>query len=152
MPTEIRLLHEALLDLIGVTNSPRPDAALIEAAGIPLDRALFPLLVRIARRGPIGVVELAELVGRDHSTVSRQVAKLARLGLITRRAARGDRRVRQAAITDKGLAMSAALDAAREKLIGPMLARWSRKDRRDLVRLLRKLADDALAWSGAGDS
>ena len=149
MPSEIRLLHEALLDLIGVTNSPQPDAALIEAAGIPLDRALFPLLVRIARRGPIGVVELAELVGRDHSTVSRQVAKLARLGLITRRAGRGDRRVRAAAITDKGLEMSAALDAAREKLIGPMLARWSRQDRRDLVRLLRKLADDALAWSGA---
>ena len=45
-----------------------------------LDRALFPLLVGIERRGPIGVGDLADLAGRDYSTVSRQVAKLESLG------------------------------------------------------------------------
>jgi len=52
------------------------DTALIREAGIFLDRALFPLLVGIERKGPIGVGELADLVSREYTTVSRQVAKL----------------------------------------------------------------------------
>src|SRR3546814_7282965 len=67
--------------------------------GISLDGALFPLLVGIERRGPIGVVDLADGVGRDYTTVSRQVAKLEGLGLITRKADAKDRRIRMAAIT-----------------------------------------------------
>ena len=69
-------------------NRPQRDEALIREAGIPLDRALFPLLVGIERFGPIGVVELADRVGRDYTTVSRQVAKLESLGLAERRQSR----------------------------------------------------------------
>lgn len=139
---DLRLLHEALMDLTGIFNAPQRDAALIAEAGIALDRALFPLLVRIERRGPLGVVELAALSGRDHTTVSRQVAKLEELGLIVRRAAKADRRVRQAAVTKKGLAMTNAIDKARERIAGPILARWSAADRQNLIRLVRKLVDD----------
>src|ERR1700709_1185300 len=57
-------------------NRPQRDTALIQEAGISLDRALFPLLMGIQRHGPIGVVELARLAGRDYTTVSRQVTKL----------------------------------------------------------------------------
>jgi DNA-binding MarR family transcriptional regulator len=143
MKDEIRALHDALLDLVGILNEPQRDDALIAEAGIALDRALFPLLVRIGRKGPVGVVELADLAGRDHSTVSRQLAKLERLGLVARMAGSGDRRIREAAITKKGRVMTKALDRARERLIGPKLARWSGKDRAQLIRLLRKLVDDA---------
>ena len=59
---DMLLLREALLDLTGVLNRPQPDAALIALAGVDLDRALFPLLVRVERRGPLGIGELAELV------------------------------------------------------------------------------------------
>jgi DNA-binding MarR family transcriptional regulator len=140
---DIRELHEVLLDLIGILNEPRRDDDLIAAAGIALDRALFPLLVRIERRGPIGVVELANLSGRDHTTVSRQVAKLETLGLVVRKAGEQDRRSHQAVVTKKGLAMTAALDRAREKMIGPKLAKWTEQDRKHLLRLLRKLVTDA---------
>ncbi|MEJ0041524.1 MAG: MarR family transcriptional regulator [Rhizomicrobium sp.] len=80
MSDDVRDLHTALLNLVGILNEPQRDEALIKAAGIALDRALFPLLVRIERNGPIGVVRLAELAGRDHTTVSRQVARLEELG------------------------------------------------------------------------
>jgi hypothetical protein len=40
MKREVRELREALLDLTGILNRPQPDAALIEAAGVDLDRAL----------------------------------------------------------------------------------------------------------------
>ena len=145
MENELHTIQGALMDLVGVLNRPQPDIALINTAGISLDRALFPLLVRIGRKGPIGVVELAELAGRDHSTVSRQVAKLEGLGLVDRRPG-PDRRVREAVITDKGRAMTDALDAARDKLQGQVLQDWSAQDRKDLARLLRKLADEALGW------
>ncbi len=143
MPNQVRELHEILLDLAGIMNEPQRDDVLIGEAGIALDRALFPLLVRIQRRGPLGVVELANLAGRDHTTVSRQVAKLEELGLVTRREGRKDKRVREVAVTRKGLAMTDALDKARERLVAPRLAKWSARDRADLLRLMRKLVDSA---------
>ena len=143
MPSQVRELHEILLDLAGMLNEPQRDDVLIAEAGIALDRALFPLLVRIQRRGPLGVVELANLAGRDHTTVSRQVAKLEELGLVTRRESRQDKRVREVAVTRKGLGMTDALDKARERLVAPRLAKWSARDRADLIRLLRKLVDSA---------
>jgi DNA-binding MarR family transcriptional regulator len=147
MKKEIRELREAMLDLAGVLNRPQPDSALIEAAGVDLDRALFPLLVRIERLGPIGIVELAELAGRDHSTVSRQITKLEGLGLVARCPSPGDGRVRAAIITDQGRVMTAALDAARQKIIHELLAGWETEDVRDLSRLLRRFADGAMAWT-----
>jgi predicted transcriptional regulator len=65
---------------------------LLREAGVSLDRALFSLLVLIQRRGPLGVGELADRVGRDYTTVSRQVAKLEHLSLVTRRASGSQRR------------------------------------------------------------
>jgi DNA-binding MarR family transcriptional regulator len=146
MGKEIRELREALLDLTGVLNRPQPDAALIEAAGVDLDRALFPLLARVERLGPLGIVELAELAGRDYSTVSRQIAKLESLGLVARCPSPNDGRVRAAVITDQGRVMTHALDAARQKIIEELLAGWDAKEVSELARLLRKFADDALLW------
>ena len=71
---KLRELHGAVLDIVSAMNRPQRDDVLIKAAGIPLDRALFPLLVSVERFGPIGIVELADRVGRDYTTVSRQIA------------------------------------------------------------------------------
>lgn len=134
-------LAGALIDLVGLLNSPRQDDILIREAGVSLDRALFPLLVRIGTFGALNVVELAQQVGRDHSTVSRQTTKLERLGLVTRRQGAGDRRLREAVITDKGRRTVRAFTKARRRLLGRLLADWSQEDRRALARLNRKLAD-----------
>jgi DNA-binding MarR family transcriptional regulator len=145
MNPELRELHETLIDLIGLFNQPQRDAVLIEEAGISIDRALFPLLVRIERRGPMGIGELADLAGRDYTTVSRQVTKLEGLGLVTRQVSPRDGRVSEATVTEKGKAMTDALDAARERLAWPILARWGEEDRKDLIRLLRRFVDDVSA-------
>jgi DNA-binding MarR family transcriptional regulator len=138
---QFRTLHSALLDIVGAMNRPERDDVLIQAAGIRLDRALFPLLVAIERFGPVGVVELAGGVGRDYTTVSRQVAKLESLGLVKRQARADDGRVREALVTPKGKAMTAMIDAAREKLFGAIFAQWSAGDVKNLVHLTRKFAD-----------
>lgn len=143
MNAEFRDIHAAMMDLVGFLNRPQADDVLLREAGVSLDRALFPLLVRIERKGPIGVVDLADLAGRDHSVVSRQVAKLESLGLVERRPGATDKRVREAAVTDKGRELTDALDAARQRLAGPMLDKWSAQDRKDLARLLRRFVDEA---------
>lgn len=151
MSVLLRQLHGALLDIVALMNRPQRDEALIEAAGIRLDRALFPLLVGIERLGPIGVVELADRAGRDYTTVSRQVAKLEELGLVERRASAGDRRVREAVISPKGKAMTELVDQAREKLGRAIFASWDEREFEELVRLMRKFADAFADLPAAGD-
>lgn len=139
---QLRELHGALIEIVGVMNRPQRDEALVRAAGISLDRALFPLLVLVERLGPIGVVELADRVGRDYTTVSRQVAKLDSLGLIDRQESAADRRVRVAVVTGSGKAMTDRLDRAREKMGQAIFATWEPQDVADLVRLMGKFAAD----------
>ena len=146
MRRDLLLLREALLDITGVLNRPQPDAVLMARAGTDLDRALLPLLVRVERRGPLAIGELAELCGRDYSTVSRQIAKLEHLGLVMRVSAPDDARVTHANITDKGRSITRAIDKAREKLMGSLLSKWDRQEVAELARLLRKFADDALKF------
>jgi DNA-binding MarR family transcriptional regulator len=138
-------LHRSLIDIATTMVRPERDAALLEMAGLPLERALFPLLVLVERVGPIGVVDLARRVGRDYSTVSRQVARLEELKLVTRRASAADARVREAVITRQGEVANRAIDAARERLAIEMFKDWSREDFDQLQHLLRRLADDMTA-------
>jgi DNA-binding MarR family transcriptional regulator len=148
---KVRQLHGAMVDLIALMNQPQRDDELLAEAGISLDRALFKLLVGIERFGPIGVVELSDRAGRDYTTVSRQVAKLASLDLIERRPSPADRRIHEAVITDKGRLMTDALDAARQRIAAPILAKWSEEDFSDLVRLMRRFVDDLMALPGDTD-
>jgi|SRR6185312_13979277 len=138
---QFRRLHAALLSIVDAMNRPENDKRLMGEASIPLDRALFPLLVRIGRLGPIGVVDLAARVGRDYTTVSRQVAKLESIGLVERQAGSDDRRVHEAMVTAEGKAMIDALDAARERLALAFFSRWNKRDFEELVRLVVKFAD-----------
>ena len=139
--THLREIHGAMLDIASAMNRAQRDEALIEAAGIPLDRALFPLLVGIGRFGPIGVVEAADRAGRDYTTVSRQVAKLEELGLIKRQPSPTDGRVREAVITARGKAMTNLVDAARKKMGRTIFQTWPSSEVETLARLMRKFAD-----------
>ena len=143
---DLERLREALLDLTGVLNRPQPDAALIARAGVDLDRALFPLLARVAGRGPLAIGELAELCGRNYTTVSRQIMKLEARGLVVRRFNEDDARITEVAITAKGRVMTSALGGARHKILTSLLGHWPEHEVTELTRLLRKLADDALAF------
>ena len=142
---QLRELHGAMVDLVALMNRPQRDQALLQEAGVALDRALFPLLVGIERFGPIGIGDIAERAGRDHTTVSRQVAKLVELGLVDSRPSTRDRRINEATITRNGRELAAALHGARKRMAQPIIAKWSEKDFRTLVRLMRRFVDDLMA-------
>jgi DNA-binding MarR family transcriptional regulator len=142
------LLAGALMDLVGFLNSPQRDDFILRQAGVSLD---LPLLVRLGAQGELGVVELADQVGRDHSTVSRQVAKLERQGLVVRQARDGDQRVRAARITPAGEAVVAAIAQARQTQLDRLFRTWSDADRAALGRLNRRFADAMLAAAAEQD-
>ncbi len=138
-------LATALTDLMRFFSSPRRDETLLREAGVDLDRALFPLLVRLAMRGPLSVAGLAAQVGRDHTTISRQLSKLEKLGLVSRQGAGPDKRVRTAALTVAGEEVVKAIGSARTRLLSKVLAGWSKGDRAALAALNRRFVDSLAA-------
>ena len=131
-------LHAVLLELNGYMNRPDVDQAFLARAGVKLDRALFPLLTRIGLAHPVGVVELANLVGRDHSVVSRQATKLEALGLVERQPAKEDQRTRLLTPSAAGRKMLDQFSTARRKVLDERLAGWSDEERSMLLELLRR--------------
>jgi DNA-binding MarR family transcriptional regulator len=142
------VLAAAFLDLVSFLNSPKRDGMLLREAGVDLDRALFPLLVRLGMRGPLCVADLAEQVGRDHTTVSRQLARLEELELVSRREDRSDRRLRASRLTAKGRRIFCAVTRTRRRLLAQALAGWSAADRKALADLNRRFADALIALAG----
>ncbi len=99
---DITDFHGALLDIVSVMNQPLRDEQILQAAGVQLEQMLFPLLVAVGRYGPVGVVELADHLGRDYTTVSRQVKKLEAQGLACKQANAKDRRISEVTLSEKG--------------------------------------------------
>ena len=145
----IERIAGALVGLIGYLNSPQRDDLLLREAGVVLDRALFPLLVRLGVLGPLSVGDLAAQAGRDHTTISRQLARLEALGLISRESGGGDRRVRAAALTDAGRAVVGDITAARRRLLSRALGDWPEQDLALLATLNQRFLD-ALVTAAEG--
>lgn len=135
-------IHEAALSIADLVNRSDVDARLLAASGIKLDRALFPLLSRIGMAGAIGTVSLANLIGRDHSTVSRQTARLEALGLVVRVPSTEDARVRQLAPSEKGKALLQKVRLARRKMLERHFRGWTDQDRKVLVQLLNRMVSE----------
>jgi len=148
---QFRALHESVLDIVALMNRPQRDEHLLKAAGISIERSLFPLVVAVAKRGPIGIVDLAECIGRDYTTVSRQVTRLEQLGLVERRGSTRDGRVREAVITDTGRAITDRIDEARERIVRRIFADWDDADVAQLVILMRRFADAMMRVPEAGE-
>jgi DNA-binding MarR family transcriptional regulator len=92
------------------------------------------------------VAELADQVGRDHTTVSRQLAKLESLDLVARESG-DDRRRRAADLTPAGKKIVRAITQARRRLLSKALAHWSEADRAALATLNRRFADALMGFA-----
>ncbi|WP_171172386.1 MarR family winged helix-turn-helix transcriptional regulator [Streptomyces sp. I05A-00742] len=133
--------YEAWLDAVSRGSRPKLFDLLLRRAGVTLDRALFPLLARVQMLGPIGVTDLAGLVDLNHSTVSRELAKLEQRGLITRRPAPHDHRVKVAEATPQGHETVAAINQARRRLLDEVFEGWSEEEQRVFGQLYRRFSD-----------
>lgn len=99
-------------------------------------------LAAVVATGPARVSEVAEQMGLDLSTVSRQVAHLRREGLVEATPDASDGRSQRLTATPAGLAL---LRAERRRLVDALSTRltgWDDADLGALTGLLDRLADD----------
>lgn len=135
-------LFHSLFEIVTFFNRPKQDKILLKKAGIEIDTALFPIVVRVSLQKKIGIVELADQLGRDHSTVSRQVDKLEVLEFVMSDVAKSDSRVREIRLSEKGRKTIIAITKARRSMMKDTLASWSEAELGTLQDSLRHLAND----------
>ena len=134
-------------------RNPRFSDAIRNRAGIKLDRATYGVLARLGELAPARLSDLAQEIGVDISTVSRQVQSLEQRGLVDRRPDPDDGRAVRLELTRKGRAVLAKLKAAWQETVAEVLHDWKPADVRRFAELLGRFAGDlaAFADAGAGD-
>ncbi|MBC3842757.1 MarR family transcriptional regulator [Streptacidiphilus sp. 4-A2] len=103
-----------------------------------LDRAAYLLLNRLEREGPVGVKALAQAMGIDSSTVTRQVAPLVDSGLVDRLPNPKDGRAVLLALSVLGLERLNQVRVSRRALMRELLTDWSPEDREQFSSLLTR--------------
>ncbi|MFD8788999.1 MarR family winged helix-turn-helix transcriptional regulator [Kitasatospora sp. NPDC059599] len=103
-----------------------------------LDRAAYLLLDRLERHGPANVKALAESLGVDSSTVTRQVAPLVAAGLVGRVQDPADRRAVRLALTARGSGRLDEVRDGRAELTRRLMADWPEEEQRAFCALLAR--------------
>lgn len=94
--------------------------------------------------------ELADHLGRDNTTVSRQVKKLEAQGLACKQPNRHARRISEVTLSANGQQMIDRIAVARRRLMKQALAQRSEEEGQALFRLTRKYADSLQKSSPPG--
>lgn len=103
-----------------------------------LDGASYGVLALLADSGPLRAGDLVLRLGLDKSTVSRQVASLVAVGLVTRTPDPDDARAQLLAPSPEGAARLAEIRTARRARWASDLADWPRQDIVTLATLLAR--------------
>jgi DNA-binding MarR family transcriptional regulator len=112
-----------------------------ELAGVRIERSAIILLDTLARNGPLRTSDLAERLGLDRSTVSRQVARAVDGGLVKRTDDERDARATLLELTPLGLRTWKKLAAAWHKTAMSLVEGWSPDEQREIARLLGRLVE-----------
>jgi DNA-binding MarR family transcriptional regulator len=111
------------------------------AAQLRLSPAQCHVLRLIEPDQPLPMGQLAESLACHASNVTGLVDRLESRGLVRRRPAAGDRRIRVLVLTPTGAQLRAAL--VDRMMAPPALRRLSPGEQRALVRILRRVLDEA---------
>lgn len=110
----------------------------VKGGGLGLERAAFLLLGRIVSGVPSRLSVLAEDVGLELSTISRQVAALEAAGLVARTTDASDRRASVIEATPQGLEL---FDRCRDVWLGALrdlLSGWTLAEKTEFARLFTR--------------
>jgi DNA-binding MarR family transcriptional regulator len=111
------------------------------ASGTGLRSYHYRLLAALEEWGPIGQADLGRSTSVDRSDLVTWLGQLERLGLTERTVNPTNRRRNIVSITTAGRKQLRAFDSVIDDIQERVLAPLSQNERRQLVKLLRKLAD-----------
>jgi DNA-binding MarR family transcriptional regulator len=103
-----------------------------------LDRAGYLLARTLVADGPGRITDLADRLGLDPTTVTRQVATMEAAGLVRRRRDPHDARVSMIELAALGRRRMQEVQAAREARVGQLVESWTPADRRAFGDLLAR--------------
>lgn len=131
-------IFEAFIDLITIFNRPDRDRELIARAGVNLEAAAFGVLVGIGHLRSAGVGELAATMGKNYSSVSRQIDKLESAGLVRTSPSKEDARVRMSELTEEGQQIVSMIAKTRHSIMREAMADWTEEEKTQLLRALQR--------------
>ncbi|MFJ5221027.1 MarR family winged helix-turn-helix transcriptional regulator [Streptomyces sp. NPDC088354] len=108
-------------------------------AGNAMDRGAYLLLHRLDSDGPMGVTALAEAMGIDPSTVTRQVTPLVDSGLVKRTSDPEDRRAVVLDLSPRGRSRLEEIRTSRQQLMAIATEGWTPEERETFADLLSRL-------------
>ena len=111
-----------------------------------MDRAAYLLLNRLDHEGPMGVKALAEAMGIDSSTVTRQVAPLVDTGLVKRTSHPEDGRAVVLALSPRGRGRLDDVRDSRRRLMAQVTDDWSVQERETFTDLLIRFNSALSDW------
>ena len=142
-PSLLADLLPRLTQLSGTLSRGRLFEHALAAAGLTLERPAMSVLATLHLAGqPLRVGEIATRMQVVGPHVTRHVNGLEKRGLIRRVTDPLDQRARLIEATPEGTAVTKRYLAVIEGWFTDALAEWSDHDRRELGRLLGRLADD----------
>lgn len=112
-----------------------------ECQGFDLTPLQFVTLAALTIHGPLDKATIGGAVALDRTTIAVVVKNLEQRGLVTTRPSEQDRRAKLIKLTTKGhnlvLSVQGHVARAQERTVAPLLP----EERAELVRLLRKIAE-----------
>lgn len=134
--TPTRLLLRAMEEL---TRSLR-EASHVMSRQFPCSRGEVPLIRLLARRGELGVGEIAHVMRVDVSVVSRQVSHLVEEGWVERTVDPDDRRARTLRLTADGRALAAHMLDVRDGAMQTVFGGWTPDEVDEAAAVLHRIA------------
>ncbi|WP_054940977.1 MarR family winged helix-turn-helix transcriptional regulator [Paenibacillus ihuae] len=134
-------IFKALIDIVAIINRPDRDKKMIAYAGVNLEEAAFRVFVGIAHLQPTSVGDLAAMMGKNYSSVSRQIDKLETNGLVHTYPSSSDSRIRVSELTKYGEEINAMISLTRERHMREALADWTLAEKDGLLNHLRRLSE-----------
>lgn len=150
-----RAASERLEDLVSALSRLSTRARLrrsLAAEGSELSPTDAWLVRYLCERGPARMSVLAAWQGVDRSTITTQVSRLERAGLVVRQTDPTDRRALIVGPTPAGLEVHEANRAAATEVLTEILASWSDQEREHLVTSLDRFVAGVERFVDAGDA
>jgi len=139
MHTQADLERELVRLARAAREAGRVTAGTVSAGLDETGYALVLLAERLDR--PAHACELADTLGLDKSTVSRQLTSLVARGLVERTADPADRRAQLVSLTSEGRERLEAARASRRADLGRILDHWTPTELDQTVHALSRLSD-----------
>jgi DNA-binding MarR family transcriptional regulator len=108
-------------------------------ANVMLDNSAIGILDMLSRMGPLRTSDLADLLGLDRSTVSRQVAAVVDAGYVSRAGDKRDGRAALLSLTPLGRSKQQKLASAWQTIAMEFIVDWPEADQANMVGLMGRI-------------